>query len=68
MDRIWDTSKYPLKSLMTLCQNKVTRLKKVKIKMLCSGGVMQVAKSDFRQERKQMTLEHLLKGPNEKKK
>ena len=52
MDRIWDTSKYSLKPLMTLCQNKVIQgyeVKKVKIKILGSVGVMQAAKSVFRQ-------------------
>ena len=35
MDRIWDTYKYPLKPLMTLCQNKVIQgheVKKLKLK------------------------------------
>ena len=54
MDRIWDTSKYPHKLIMTLCQSKVIQghEEKVKIKMLGSVGVMQAPKSDFRQERK----------------
>ena len=69
MDRIWDASKYPLKPLMTLCQNKVQghEAKKVKIEILGLGGVMQAAKSDFRQERKKMTPEYFLKGSNETK-
>ena len=66
MDRIWDTSKYPLKPLMILGQNKVIQrheVKKVKTKILGSGGVVQTAKSDFRQERKKMTLEHFFEWP-----
>ena len=52
MDRIWDTSKYPLKSLITLYQNKVIQgheVKKVKIKILASVGVVRAAMSVFRQ-------------------
>ena len=58
MDRICDTSRYPLKPFTTLCQNKVIQgheVKKVKIKILGSGGVMQAAESDFHQERKNGT-------------
>ena len=45
MDRVWDTSKYPPKTFVTLCQVKVIQgqeVKKVKFNIWGLGGVMHV--------------------------
>ena len=52
MDPVWDTSKYPPKMFVTLCQIKVIQGHKVKCKILSLGGVIHAFRSDFRQERK----------------
>ena len=69
MDRVWDTSKYPPKPLVTLCQVKfiqVTRSKKVKFKILDLDGVIHVFKSDFPQEPKN-DQKRFLNGSNRTK-
>ena len=55
MGRVWDTSKYPPKSFVTLCQMRGIqghKVKKVKFKILSLGGVLHIFGSDFRQEHK----------------
>ena len=57
MDRVWDTSKYPPKPFVTLCQIKVIQgqeIEKVKLIIVGLGGVMHVFRSDFRQEYKKL--------------
>ena len=53
MNRVRDTSKYPPKPFVTLCQVKVIQgheAKGVKFKILDLGGVIHVFRSDIRQE------------------
>ena len=55
MDRVWDTSEYPPKSFVALYQVNVIQcheVKKIKFKIIGSGGVIRVFRSDLRQERK----------------
>ena len=58
MDRVWDTSKYPPKLFVDLCQVKVIQgheVKKVQIlKRIGLDDVIHVLRSDFRQERKKL--------------
>ena len=52
MNRVWDTSKYPPKSFVTLCQVKVIQgheAKKVQFKILVLGVVIHVFRSNVRQ-------------------
>ena len=55
MDRVCDACEYPPKPIVDLCQVKVIHgheVKKIKFKILGLDGVIQVFRSDFRQERK----------------
>ena len=55
MDRVWDTSWYPPKPFVTLCQVKLIQgheIKKVKFKIGGLVGMMHAFRSDFRAERK----------------
>ena len=60
MDRVWDTSKYPRKSFVTLWQVNTIRghkVNKVTFKLLGWDGVIHVFGSDFRQGRENELLE-----------
>ena len=55
MDRAWNTTKYPPKPFVILCEVKVNQgreAKKIKFKILGLIGVIHVFRSDFRQKAK----------------